>query len=75
MTTYAAYDELSIYALGQTPDEAIANARNDAGDPDAQFDTARISEALAAQIERDGWNGNRQSFDVRGGEIVETTNE
>ena len=75
MPTYAAYDELSIYALGQTPDEAIVNALNDSGDPDAQFETARISDALAVQIERDGWNGNRQSFDVRGGEIVETTKE
>ena len=73
MTHYAAYDHNSIYALGATPDEAVANARRDAGDDDAKFFTATVSDALAEQIERDGWNGNSRSFDIKNGQIVDTT--
>lgn len=70
---YAAHDDHSIYAIGDSSDEAVQNARDNAGDPDAEFDTTRIGDDLAARIERDGWNGNRQSFDIRNGEIVDTT--
>lgn len=70
---YAAYDDISIYAIGRSPEEAIQNARTAACEPGAVFDTAPIGDALAARIERDGWNGNRQSFGIRSGEIIDTT--
>lgn len=75
MTKYAAYDHHSIYAIGDSPDEAIATARADAGEPDAKFNTAEISDDLAKYIEENGWNGHHESFDVRDGEIFRTTDE
>lgn len=73
MTTFAAYDHNSIYALGITPESAIQNARNAARDPEAQFQTAPISEALADWIDANGWDGMSRSFEVRDGMIVDTT--
>ena len=73
--TYAAYDYLSICGLGPTPDEAIQDAREQSNDPGASFETANISDELAAQIDRDGWNGNQKSFAILGGYIVDTTEE
>lgn len=70
MTKFAAYDDLSIYAVADSAEAAIAKARDDARDPEAQFRTARVSEELCAKIERDGWDGNRRAFDVRDGWIV-----
>ncbi len=75
MTKFAAYDDLSIYAVADTGEVAIATARADTNEPDAMFKTAEISDELAVQIERDGWNGNRQSFEVRHGAIFVTTND
>jgi hypothetical protein len=72
---YAAFDDLSIYAIGNTPDEAVAKARRDAGDPQATFQTALIDPALAQWIDEHGWNGNRRSFRVENGAIVDTTND
>jgi hypothetical protein len=74
MTAYAAYDDLSIYAVASTRTAAIQKARDDAKEPEAKFKTAQVSDEFAAQIERDGWDGNRQSFEIdRMGYIVETT--
>jgi len=67
---YAAYDSRAIYAIGETPDSAIARARADCRDPDAGFLTAKISDELAAEIQVDGWDGFSQSFDVIDGHIV-----
>ena len=39
------------------------------------FETAPISDAFAAQIEADGWNGNAQTFALIDGALVDTTNE
>ena len=75
MTKFAAYDDFSIYAVADTADRAIENARCEAGDQEAQFSTAQVTDDLASQIDRDGWNGHRQSFRVDGGFIIETTNE
>lgn len=69
MTWYAAYDSMAIYAIGQSRDKAIAKARDDARDDEAQFETAIISIPLAYYIEANGWDGNSQSFDVHHGEI------
>ncbi len=69
-TTYAAFDKDSIYALGETPEAAIANARDDARDDSAEFDTAEIDERSAAYIRENGWNGMRDSFDVKNGRII-----
>jgi len=74
MTKYAAYDDLSIYAVGKTRAAAIATARHDAKSPNARFSTAPISDALAIKIERDGWNGHFNSFSIdSSGWIVDTT--
>lgn len=75
MTAYAAYDEVSIYALGHTPKAAIQNARNEAREPDAEFQTAEIDEDLAAWIDENGWNGKNRSFELRDGIVVDTTDE
>lgn len=69
MTWYAAYDSMAIYAIGQSEDEAIAKARHDAKDDEAQFETAIISTPLAYYIEANGWDGMSDSFDVHGPEI------
>lgn len=69
---YAAYDAYSIYAVAHTEAAAIAKAREDAREPEAQFRTARISDALFDEIARDGWDGNRRSFDVVAGKIIAT---
>ena len=73
MTRFAAYDDFSIYALGDTPEAAIAKARSDANDPTAFFKTDRISDDLAAFIDAEGWNGVLESFDVIDGVIADTT--
>lgn len=76
MTKFAAYDDNSIYALGDTPEQAIQTARDDAKEPEAQFKTAPIREELAAKIDRDGWNGYTNSFEIdrATGYIIDTTN-
>lgn len=76
MTKFAAYDDLSIYAVGDTPEAAAAKAREDANDPQAAFKIAPIADHLANQIAQGGWNGNRQSFEVaKDGHLVETTGQ
>lgn len=76
MPKFAAYDDLSIYAVADTEEAAIAKAREDSGEPSAQFSTAPISDDLAAQIERDGWNGTLRSFSVGAdGYIIDTTRD
>lgn len=74
MTRFAAYDDLAIYALGDSPEEAIQNARDDAREPEAEFSTALISDELAAWIEENGWDGKSRSFEIENGFIVDTTN-
>lgn len=71
MTKYAAYDDASIYAVADTPDAAVAKAREDAREPTAQFSTARISDDLASWIDENGWHGATRSFHVRDGVIVD----
>lgn len=75
MAKFAAHDDISIYAVGNTPEDSIQNARDAANEPTAEFEASPISDALAAQIERDGWNGHRQSFAYRNGQLVDTTDE
>ena len=74
MTKFAAYDDAGIYAIGGTADAAITKARFDAHDETAEFKTAPISDYLAAWIDENGWNGNRNSFDLdAAGYILNTT--
>jgi glycerol dehydrogenase-like iron-containing ADH family enzyme len=75
MTKFAAYDDATIYAVADTAEMAIIEGRVNTNNPDAEFETAGISDALAAWIEENGWNGKYRSFDVRNGEIVDTTDE
>lgn len=71
---YAAYDDLSIYAVHDTADGALARAKADAGDPEAVFRVAPISDGLAYQIVLNGWDGAIRSFEIgRNGWIVDTT--
>jgi hypothetical protein len=60
---FAAYD-FSIYGVGDTAEEAVAKARSKLRDDDAEFNVASISDDLAAQIELDGWDSSRQTFEI-----------
>lgn len=73
MTTFAAYDHNSIYALGHTPEVAARNACNATRDDTALFEIAPIDEGMAAWIDENGWDGMSRSFEVRDGTIVDTT--
>lgn len=75
MTKFAAHDDFAVYATGNTTEEAIANARRDANEPEAQFDTAEISDELAAWIDENGWDGNVETFEVKRGVLTRTTDE
>ena len=73
---YAAYDHSSIYAIGDSPEDAIRRARNEAREPEAEFKTAPIRDGLADAIEDAGWNPHLETFalDVEGF-IIDTTKE
>lgn len=75
MTKFAAYDSVTIYATGDTAEAAVAAAREETREPEAEFDTAPIGDDLAAWIDENGWNGSHRSFAVRDGMIVDTTDE
>jgi L-asparaginase II len=75
MTKYAASDDFAIYAIADSSEQAIDKAQDECGGPQYCFKVARISDEFARQIDDNGWNGNRQSFEVKNGEIFETTNE
>jgi hypothetical protein len=71
---FAAYDNSAIYAIGDTPNETAARACQDAGDPQARFKIARITNEFAAQIAECGWDRHCQTFEVgRNGYLTETT--
>jgi hypothetical protein len=70
---YVAHDDVSVYAIGPTPADAIREARADTQAPDAQFQTAQITAALAAWIQDNGWDGTRESFTVVNGALFRTT--
>lgn len=75
MSKFAAYDDSSIYAIGNTPDEAIENARRHIGEPEAKFMALNVTDEFAAWIEENGWNGWKRSFAIRKGYLVDTTDE
>lgn len=71
---YAAYDDMAIYAIGDSPESAIQKARDDAREPEAEFKTAPVREGLASAIEDAGWNPHLESFALDSdGLIVDTT--
>ena len=71
---FAAYDDVSIYGIGDTAEEAVVTARSKVRNDDAEFNVACISNDLAARIDHDGWDGSRQTFKIDdNGFIVETT--
>lgn len=74
MTKFAAYDDCAIYAVADTATAAIVEAQSYVNG-EGHFDAAEISDELFAQIERDGWDGRNRSFEVRNGELFDTTNE
>jgi hypothetical protein len=76
MTKFAAYDDLSIYAIADTAADAIGKARNQMRNDSADFRIAQVSDDLAARIECDGWDGSRQIFKIdEDGFIVDTTGQ
>jgi hypothetical protein len=76
MSKFAAYDNLSIYAVAETPEDAIERGRVNTMHRNAQFKTAPISDALANHIALEGWNGRYRTFEIRSdGFLVDTTNE
>jgi len=52
-TRYAAYDHAAIYAIADTPERAVAQARRETMKPTARFSAKPIAprlEALVAQV-------------------------
>ena len=71
---YAAYDDLSIYAVHNTAEGALSKALADSGCPEAKFQVAPITDDFAAWISRNGWDGMHRSFEVAdNGFLVDTT--
>lgn len=71
---YAAHDDVSIYGIGWTAEDAIKDADHWAG-PGGQYKIAPISDDLFNSIWVDGWNGARNTFviDRSTGYIIDTT--
>jgi hypothetical protein len=73
---FAAYDDASSYGVGDTAEEAVVKARSKVRNDDAEFNVPSISDDLAAQIERDGWDRSRQTFEIdNNGFFVDTTGQ
>ena len=70
---FAAYNHFSIYAIADTPEAAIAKARDDARDDSAKFEAAMLSDEFAAFIMKSAWHGNHNSFEVIDGRIFDIT--
>lgn len=62
MTKFAAYDKDAIFGVADTREAALAAARREVRDDEARFKTAPISDALAAEINENGWDGHRDAF-------------
>jgi len=58
MTKFAAYDDQAIWGVGNTAAEALADAEQwvSGGDVPHHFNTAPMTKALAAKVERLGGN-------------------
>ena len=66
---YAAHDDLSIYGIGSTESEALEDATRIS---DGDYQISKIDSAFAAKIEKDGFDGSHDSFDVdENGMIIE----
>lgn len=78
---FAAYDADTIYGVGTTELLALdCAAQWTYGDGAREGDvddlaTAEISKALFDKISENGWDGRNQSFEIRDGELFETTGE
>lgn len=72
---YAAYDADTIYAISHDWQRSIELAAQNTGLSVRSFESSEISEDLFNKIERGGWYGRIQSFDIRDGMLVETTDE
>lgn len=76
MTKYAAHDEDCIYAVGKSPMDAIARAKDATRYllVDTTFYTSPIAEELFAWIEKHGWDIQR-TFDYKDGYLIDTTRQ
>lgn len=73
MMKYAAYDDLAIYALGDTPAQAVKNARDAGKEPTARFLVAPVTDEFARWIDEHGWDGAHRTFDLVHGFLIDTT--
>ncbi len=62
MVKYAAHDDVSVYAFGDSPEEAISNAKLETGDAGAHFAATPIAEDFAAEIAVKGWDPSVDAF-------------
>jgi hypothetical protein len=46
---FAAYDDISIYGIGDTAEDAISDARSKVRNDEAEFQIASIGDDIAAQ--------------------------
>jgi hypothetical protein len=61
---WAAYDDVSIYAIGDTSVEAVKRAEILTKTPGGAFCAGPIDDDLAAYIECYGWNRDRDAFEI-----------
>lgn len=69
---YAAHDDVSIYGIGLSPEQAVADAVRDIGASEADLSTARISRDLYRLVWESGWLP-WEKFMVVDGELIDTT--
>ena len=56
--------ERPIYGIGDAREEAVANARREVEEPEAEFDATKGTDEFAKQIEQNDWDGSRQTFAI-----------
>jgi len=57
---YAAHDDLSIYGIGSTAEEALEDAQRFA---DGEFQVSKIETSFGNHIKKYGFNGAFEAFD------------
>lgn len=61
MTKYAAHDDLSIYAIGNTEQEALQEALLAS---EGKYEVSPITDEFAQKIVKEGFNGSFDTFGV-----------
>lgn len=67
---FVAYDDTAVYYVAATPEQAIERSRTETREPNAHFDTARITGHMAQRLE----TGNGiTTWEIVDGWLVDTT--